>query len=114
MITNKQRGNEAEDLAATFLENLGFKLLEKNYRYKRSEIDLIMSNDSLMVFVEVKYRSSTKFGQPEGFVSSNQQTKIIEAADEYIHQKNWQGNIRFDIIAINLQNEIVHFEDAFY
>jgi len=114
MSDNKSKGALGESLAETYLVKKGFQFAKKNYRYKRSEIDLIVRNEQLIVFVEVKYRSSNTFGEPESFVSPNQQVKIIEAADEFIHHLQWQGNIRFDIIAINSKNEIEHFEDAFH
>ncbi len=114
MTSNQSKGENAEKLAASYFQEMGFSIVEKNYRFKRSEIDLIVANNVLMVFVEVKYRSSIAFGQPEDFVSDHQKSKIIEAADEYLYQCNWQGNIRFDIISVNVKNEIEHFEDAYY
>ena len=97
-----------------YLIRQGFEILDRNYRYKRAEIDIIAMSKELLVFVEVKLRMDTSFGQPEEFVSENQQLLIISGADDYIEQIQWQGNIRFDIIAINSKNEIAHFEDAFY
>jgi len=112
--SNTERGNKAEYLARDHFEKLGFELAETNYRYRRSEIDLIVLNETLLVFVEVKYRSNQQFGNPEEFVTDNQKKLIIEAADEYIHSINWQKNIRFDIVAIDKNDQIEHFEDAFY
>lgn len=103
-----------EKLAEAYFLDNGFKVLERNYRYRRSEIDLICANSDLLLFVEVKYRSTSTYGNPEEFVSNNQQIKILEAADEYIHQINWQHNVRFDIIAINAQDHMEHFQDAFH
>lgn len=114
MPSNKYKGDKAEKLATNYFLKLGYSVLKKNYRYKRSEIDLIVCKENLIIFIEVKYRSSIGFGQPEEFVSENQKIKILEAADEFIHLNNWKGNIRFDIIAINAQNELEHFKDAFY
>lgn len=114
MSTTKLKGQIAESKAAKYFQQNGFKLLEKNYRYRRAEIDLVVGKADLLVFVEVKYRKSNDYGEPEQFVTTNQQTKILEAADEYIHQNNWNGNIRFDIVAINAQGDLEHFEDAFY
>ncbi|MEO9805564.1 MAG: YraN family protein [Reichenbachiella sp.] len=114
MNKRKELGEQGEDLAHTYLANKGYVLLEKNYRRKQSEIDLIMQVQTTIVFVEVKYRKSNTFGYPEEFVSANQRRSIIEAADYYLTLNNWGGNIRFDIIAINARFEIEHFEDAFY
>jgi len=117
-MTDKiKRGFEGEDLAIAFLEKKGYRLRERNYRYKRSEIDLIVEKNNWLVFVEVKTRSSTKFGYPEEFVNEKKTEKIMEGADEYIHVNKWNGNVRYDIVAIILirdEPEIVHFEDAFH
>ncbi|WPP53400.1 YraN family protein [Catalinimonas niigatensis] len=109
-------GQSGEDRAALFLEAKGYQIIHRNYRYRRAEIDLIAQKDQLLVFVEVKTRRSSDFGHPEDFVGSRKAALIIEAADHYIHQHNWQGDIRFDIIAIITQPsiEIQHMEDAFY
>lgn len=110
-------GKLGEDNAAAFLIKNGYEILQRNYRFKKSEVDLICSRNKLMVFVEVKTRSSKAFGNPESFVSQNQQEAIIRAAEEYILERNWEGDIRFDIIAIykkGTEEELVHFEDAFY
>lgn len=114
MNSNAERGKRAETLARIHFEKLGFELAETNYRYRRAEIDLVVLNKTLLVFVEVKYRSNQQFGNPEEFVSDNQKKLIIEAADEYIESINWQKNIRFDIVSIDKEDQIEHFEDAFY
>jgi len=110
----QRKGRKGEDIAVNYLLKKGFEILERNYRYKRAEIDIIAMKNELIVFVEVKLRMDTSFGHPEKFVSENQQQLIISGADDYIEQIQWQGNIRFDIISINSINEIAYFEDAFY
>ena len=117
MTDTIKRGKEGEDLAASFLEQKGFRVLERNYRYKRSEIDLIVARGNWLVFVEVKARSSSAFGYPEEFVDYNKKKMIFIGADHYMNEKNWQGNVRYDIVAISLgygNPEIHHVEDAFY
>ena len=106
-------GLQGENKAITHLESLGFEILERNYRYKRAEIDVIAMKSSLLVFIEVKKRKNNKYGHPEEFVSDRQKKLIISAADDYIHAINWTKNIRYDIIAIT-DNQLEHFEDAFY
>ncbi len=117
-MTDKiKMGNEGEDLATDFLRRKGFAVLERNYRYKHSEIDLIVSRDNWLVFIEVKTRTSIAFGYPEEFVDYKKKKKIMEGALEYMYAKDWQGNVRYDIVAIYLVNgrpEIHHIEDAFY
>ena len=112
-----EKGKAGEDLAARFLLEKGYQILARNYRYKRSEIDIIAQKDNCLVFVEVKWRSTDAFGYPEEFVNEKKAAKILEGADQYIYEANWNGNIRFDIVAIrqiNGQTEVVQIEDAFY
>ncbi|WP_422361315.1 YraN family protein [Reichenbachiella sp.] len=110
----KDIGQKAEEKALQYLLNKGFVLRERNYRCKRSEIDLILVESKTLVFVEVKYRSTSQFGHPEEFVSDNQKRSILQGAEHYITELDWQDPIRFDIIAIDAQFNITHFEDAFY
>ena len=116
MGKNKDLGLEGEQLAANYLRKEKWHILEMNYRFSRSEIDLIASKDDLLIFVEVKARSNISFGQPEDFVDDKKAENIMKAADNYISEIDWKGNIRFDIISITKTNniEIKHFEDAFY
>lgn len=112
-----EKGKAGEDLAARFLLEKGYQILARNYRFKRSEIDIIAKKDNCLVFVEVKWRSTDAFGYPEEFVNEKKAAKILEGADQYIYEANWNGNIRFDIVAIrqiNGQTEVVQIEDAFY
>jgi len=114
-MTNKQElGQKGEKLAAEFIRSKGYQIVETNYRYKRNEIDIIAKNSDLLVFIEVKARSYTTFGDPEQAVTSNKAKHIFEAAENYIFENNWNGNIRFDIISIlfGRDPEIIHFEDA--
>ena len=116
MNKNKELGIEGEQLAKDYLKKNGWLILEMNYRYRRSEIDLIASKNDLLIFVEVKARSTTAFGLPEQFVDDKKAENIMKAADHYILEKDWKGNIRFDIISIIKKEsiELEHIEDAFY
>jgi putative endonuclease len=112
-----KKGKEGEALAADFLMKKGFEIIERNYRHKRSEIDLIAKKDNWLIFVEVKMRSSDVYGYPEDFVDYRKAKNVIDGAEEYTYQQNWLGNVRYDIISIREQHgekEIVHIEDAFY
>ena len=110
-------GKKGEQLAADYLMRKGYAILSRNYRFKQSEIDLICKAEGLLIFVEVKTRSSFKYGQPEAFVSCNQQNAIIRAAEEYLIEANWTNDIRFDIVSVYINDEeaeIEHLKDAFY
>ena len=107
-------GNKGESLAADFLEKKGFMILERNYRFGHAEIDLIVQRQNWVLFVEVKTRNSSHYGEPEDFVDHKKINKIFEAAEEWIFSTDWKGHIRFDIVSVKLgdEPEITHFEDA--
>jgi putative endonuclease len=111
-----RRGTEGENIAAEFLRNKGFEIVARNYRYKHAEIDLIVRKDSFIVFVEVKTRSYSFYGEPETFVDSRKAATILRAAEQYTYENKYEGNIRFDIVSVKtgVKPEVVHFEDAFH
>lgn len=109
----KNIGNNGEILAQEYLVNKNYLILHTNWRFKHAEIDIIAKDKNIIVFVEVKYRKNKNFGYPEEFVTKNKIKKMHEAAEAYIEQYNWNGELRFDIIAIEDKN-IQHFIDAFY
>ena len=116
MNHQKQTGQKGEDMAVAFLEDDGYTIQERNYRYKRAEIDIIAKKRNILIFVEVKSRRSNVFGYPESFVDEKQADRITEAAEEYMYQIKWQKNVRFDIISIETGSglKITHFKDAFH
>ena len=81
MAAPHKLGITGEAEAAKYLESKGFNILEKNYRYKKAEIDLIARKDKLLVFAEIKTRSSEKFGFPEEFVSNRKIELFLMAAE---------------------------------
>lgn len=111
-MTTKDIGSKGEDITLRFLQERGFELLERNYRYKRNEIDLIVRKDDLICFVEVKKRKSQTFGYPETFVSDGQKERIHQAAENFIIERQWEDKIRFDISAVT-GDHVDYFEDAF-
>lgn len=114
--TTKEIGDQGERLAANFLKGLGMKVIAKNYRYKRTEIDLIAKEQDILVFIEVKLRSGHEFGFPEEVVNKRKMNRIFEGAENYQLENNWSGNIRFDIVAVEVRDKkvnIEHFVDAF-
>lgn len=109
-------GQDGERLAAAFLREKGYAVLHRNYRYKRSEIDIIATRDSVLVFVEVKTRATDVFGFPEEAVNRKKEKMILKAADHYIRAVEWKHDVRFDIIAVTLATSpaLHHIEDAFH
>ena len=110
-------GQEAEKRAADYYRSLGFHILQKNYRYRKAEVDLIVQKDNLLVAVEVKARSSTYFGDTQSFVSKKKIQLLVMAIDAFIQQRDLAVEVRFDIISYTLirgEWRLKHFVDAFY
>jgi putative endonuclease len=118
MATHNDLGRRGEAIAKTHLETLGYEIMDENWTHGKAEIDLIAYKDRRIIFVEVKTRSGSAFGQPEDFVNKRKQKMITLAAAEYIYQKNHQGEVRFDVIAILFNGaesySLNHIEDAFW
>lgn len=113
-----QLGHAGEDAALDYLLARGYELLHRNYRYRRAEVDLIMRQGlNLLVFIEVKARSSAQYGHPEEFVTERKRQLLRLAAEHLQETMNWAGDIRFDIMALTptaTSLRVEHFEDAFY
>ena len=117
MASHNELGTQGETLALNYLQAKGYEVIEKNYRYLKAEVDLIAKHNNVVVFVEVKARSTNFFGEPELAVTLSKQKLLIAAADYYASSNQLQNEIRFDVIAIIInKNEttIKHIEDAFY
>ena len=91
-------GKKAEKLAATYLINSGYTLLERNYRYLNAEVDLILQKQNTLVAVQVKARSIHFLLPPEESVSSNKIKLLVTAVDDYVHSKGLDVAVRFDLI----------------
>lgn len=117
MPNNTEKGNKGEELAETFLIKKGYQILDKNWRFKHLELDLVALVNKTLVVVEVKLRAGDAYGKPEDFVSLKKQKNTIKAANAYIIEKDLDYETRFDIISIiQNQNEtkIEHIVEAFY
>lgn len=104
---NQRKGRYAETLALNYLRMRGLRLITRNYLCKGGEIDLVMSGASalhreLLIFVEVRYRSSQRFGGALASISHKKQQRIIHAAQHFLHSdpqfKSWPT--RFDVVAV--------------
>ncbi|MFP4499199.1 MAG: YraN family protein [Vulcanimicrobiota bacterium] len=94
-------GKTGENLACRFLEKRGFEIVERNYRTRTGEIDIIARHCEVIVFIEVKTRATLNFGLPEEAVDIRKQEQIRNTAFEYMYKKNFMVNpIRFDVISI--------------
>jgi len=103
MLNRQQQfGKRSERLAAEYLKLKGYRILETNYRSHAGEIDIIAREKKTIVFVEVKARSSRRFGSPKGAVTPAKQRKISMAALEYLKRTDQAGaSARFDVVAID-------------
>jgi putative endonuclease len=117
MAEHNETGLAGEVLAANYLRNKGYTVLETNWRFKNLEADIIATIDGTMIVAEVKTRKSNFFGEPESFVSRQKQRNLIKAANEYIQRKELNLEVRFDIISVILNSRgsaVNHIEAAFY
>jgi len=110
-------GERGETIACDYLIQKGYKVVERNWRHRKAEIDLIAWDDQTLVFIEVKTRSNDLFGKPEVSVTDKKETLVIAASQAYMESIDYEWAIRFDIISILIHNDaaarIQHFKDAF-
>jgi putative endonuclease len=117
MAESHNLGQKGEDLAADHLKNAGFRILCRNWKWGKHEIDIIAEKNEIIIFVEVKTRAEDFQMHPVTAVTSSKQRSIIYAADGYIRRFDVNKESRFDIITVIKTGEsyqIDHIEDAFY
>ncbi len=106
--TNRQqRGQQAETVALTYLQQQGLRLITRNYRCRRGEIDLIMQHHDSIVFIEVRYRRNRDFGGADSSVDRRKQDKLIMSALHYLQRDRQAAKrpARFDVIAIHADRD---------
>jgi putative endonuclease len=115
MAEHTELGKKGEKIAINYLIDNGYKILEKNYRYIKAEVDIIAQKNNVLAAVEVKTRSTDLFGNPQDFVNPKKIKLLISAIDNYVNEKDLDVEVRFDIIAIIHQKtiKITHLKDAF-
>ncbi len=113
-------GRRAEEIASSYLQDRGMKVLTRNYRASGGEIDIVCKDGQAIVFVEVKARRSVNYGLPQEAVTLHKQRQIIRTAKCYLAEKRLFNNIsvRFDVVAILLKSDqnspnIQYIRDAF-
>ncbi|HAP37065.1 MAG TPA: YraN family protein [Bacteroidetes bacterium] len=105
--TKSQRviGKTGEEVAANYLKQNGYEILEQNYYYNHGEIDIVAKEGNALVFVEVKSRRSTKFGEPEESVTPKKQQLLRRTAEGYVTEKNiGEMDCRFDVVSVMMKN----------
>ena len=115
-MTNQELGILGENIAVANLISKGYTILDRNYRFKKNEIDIVTSFQNKIVVVEVKARQTAEIGEPWMAVTKAKQKLIITVADQYIQSKQIENETRFYIISIvhnSFRTKIEHIEDAF-
>lgn len=110
-------GAAGEDLACAELERLGYRVVERNYRSRFGEIDIVAADADTVVFVEVKTKTSGSFGDPVDEVTPQKQRQIISMGEEYYSFKCQRDTqCRFDVVAVDMSltpAHVVVYKDAF-
>ncbi|MDO4303503.1 MAG: YraN family protein [Bacillota bacterium] len=101
-MNKREIGKEYEQAAASYLEDNGFRILERNFRCRQGEVDLVGIHQDCLVFVEVKYRKNDRAGSPEEAVNYRKQIRICKTSDYYRLIHPWHGSrqVRYDVVAI--------------
>lgn len=114
MSTRGERGAAAEGAARRHLERNGLRWIESNYRCRWGEIDLVMRDRDTLVFVEVRYRRSSRFGGAAGSVDARKRDRLRRAAADYLgRMRGTQPAARFDVVALGPDDRIEWIESAF-
>ena len=111
-MTRIETGQNAENLAAAFLQAKGFTIIEKNFRAKVGEIDIIAKDQDEIIFVEVRARASRDFGGAAASVGGAKRRKLIRAAQLWLQARGWDGACRFDVVAVD-GGKLEHLPAAF-
>lgn len=108
-------GKTYEEMAMIYFAELGYTILERNYQLRSGEIDLIVEKEGRIVAVEVKYRSSDKYGSPSMAVTRAKQRKISKIFAHYILARglSFDAPYRFDVLGITKEGRVQHVENAF-
>jgi len=117
MAAHNELGKKGEDIAFSHLRKKGYRVIERNWRFKNQEIDIIAKKDNLLIIVEVKTRSAAIYEEPRDSISDNKIRFIVNATEAYIMEHEIDEETQFDVIAIkwfgNEKFELEHIEDAF-
>ena len=113
----QQLGKEGEKIATAHLIKEKYKILARNYRSGRAEIDIVAMKDDLIIIVEVKTRETDKYGNPEESVGTGKINMLAQGAEDFMLDKDLHNNVRYDIISIiknQYKTDVHHLTDAFW
>lgn len=112
-MSTKELGAEGEKLISEYIQKLGMRVLERNYHFGHEEIDIIARDGDTVAFIEVKTRTSDRFGRPEEAVTKAKQRAIVRTAMGYMKVKRlFESRVRFDVAAV-MNGEIRYIKNAF-
>jgi putative endonuclease len=117
MSESHDLGNKGEELAVDYLKNNGFRILKRNWKWGKNEIDIIAEDDGFIIFVEVKTRAEDFLEHPVNAITREKQKTLIFAAEGYLRINGVDKEARFDIITVVVKKDdfsIDHIKDAFY
>jgi len=118
MAQHNETGSLGEQYACRFLEELGYEVVERNWRFGKDELDIILRTARELIIVEVKTRSSNTHGEPEEAVKKGKRSTMIRGANAYVQATGCELALRFDIVSVILHPSgkpfIHHIPDAFY
>ena len=112
MTTRIDTGRKAEELAAALLQTKGMTIVEKNFRAKVGEIDIVAKDKDEIVFVEVRARATRDFGGAAASVGGAKRRKLVRAAALWLQARGWDGACRFDVVAVD-GGKLEHLPAAF-
>ncbi|MCG8579104.1 MAG: YraN family protein [Bacteroidales bacterium] len=117
MATHNELGKTGEAIAAEFLEEKGFEILERNWVHNKKELDLIAMHNNYLVIIEVKTRTSDGWEHPKEAITNGKIRSIVSATESYIYQTNTLNEVRFDVVTLIANGDdwnIEHIEEAFH
>ena len=119
-MSSIETGNWGEEKAASYLRRRGYKIIDRNCRYRQGEIDIVAEKRDLVVFVEVKTRKNAEYAEAREFVTAAKQQRVIAAAQMWMQENACEKQPRFDVIEVyspdgekSLNIKINHIENAF-
>ena len=116
MAAHNELGKWGEDLAADYLQHKGYTIIERDWKSGRRDLDIVAKNGNVIVFVEVKTRRNSLYGQPEEAVDYRKLQSLQQAINHYIKFRHIRQEVRFDIISIvgtiGAEPDIQHIQDV--
>ncbi len=104
-------GRFGENVACDYLTENGYTILERNWFTRKGELDIICTQDGVVVFVEVKSRGAASLGEPGEALNAHKKIRLVRAASAYLTQKRlWEKPGRFDLIAVRMRENEVELE----